>query len=119
MPDGRPWTTGPCPAPAAVLSWERRVRGTGDGGLRQGHGRRAVHRGAGRFRLWAASPLSYLPAPVAHPGALRARRGRCGMARHLVRRPSVAPHGVERQAPDLPPAVPGEEYATLYRLGCA
>ena len=41
---------------------------------------RVVHLGAGRNEYWAASPLSYLAAPPAHPGEPRARIGKCRMA---------------------------------------
>lgn len=40
----------------------------------------AVHYGAGRLRVWAQSPLSYVAAPTAHPVECEARRDRCHSA---------------------------------------
>jgi hypothetical protein len=54
---------------------------------------RAVHLGAGRFRLWAPSPLSYLAAPPAHPGELRARIDRCRSALSLCGVTELRPRG--------------------------
>lgn len=45
---------------------------------------RAVHLGAGRALVWAASPLLYLAALPTHPVELRARIGSCRSARSCV-----------------------------------
>ena len=58
---------------------------------RNGQDRRAVHFGAGRYGLWASSPLSYLTTPTAHPVEPRARKGSCRSAQRP--RPLACCHG--------------------------
>lgn len=57
--------------------------GRGDKKVKQKEGcERAGHLGAGRLRVWALSPVSYLTAPPAHPIEPGARIGRCRSAQH-------------------------------------